>query len=99
MYMKYFLSWCDYMVCSYLGFSSEEVKPFSVKLVNKKLFIFSTGSFRRHVIKQRWDNSNRISLDHIPNKEKEKLGFALGKVLANDLTISFQESENTERGM
>jgi hypothetical protein len=81
----------DQLLCNYLGLDRERVKPNSIKIKNNKFIITSTIPFKRHSFQEYWNEFNTTSFKQLYDRDREKLGLAVGKVLAKDLIISFEE--------
>lgn len=81
----------DQLLCSYLGLNRERVKLNSIKIKNNKFIITSTISFKRHSFQEYWDEFNTTSFKQLNNQDRKKLGLAAGKILAKNLSISFEE--------
>jgi hypothetical protein len=82
----------DAILCRYLGLEKEQVKPESVELVDNELIISNTTSFKRHSYKENWQQFSESALGQTDPAHLEKLGVAMGKALAKDLLISFEEA-------
>ena len=80
----------DGVLCAYLGLKAQEVTPNSLEIKDGQLFIHNTSSFKRHVNTESWEEFVEHSFEHTTSENKEKLGLALGKSLANNLVISFE---------
>lgn len=81
----------DQLLCNYLGLNIERVKPNSIKIKNNKFTITSTIPFKRHSFQEYWNEFNATSFRQLHNQDREKLGLATGKILAKNLSISFEE--------
>lgn len=86
--MKTILAKVDKILCNYLGLDKAEITPHIVQLKGKQLMIVNTDSFKRHVEKTCISESN-LKMMNIENKEK--LGLAVGKAIASNLIVSFEE--------
>lgn len=89
--MKNFLKTIDKMFCKYLGLESEIVLPNAVEIKANQLIISNTESFKRHSYAQNFDEFSIVNLKQISQNNKEKLGIAIGKAIARNLIISFEE--------
>lgn len=94
--MKNLLKKMDKIFCRYLGLESEVVSPNTVEIKSGKLIISSTESFKRHYYTQSWDEFSRYNLKQINQCNKDKLGVAIGKVIAKNLIVSFEEVQIKE---
>ena len=83
----------DRVLSNYLGIEKEIIKPISVQLISNKIYITNNLSFRRHKIKESWENFYHSSLKEIEPIESKKLGIALGKTIAKNLVIKFDSTE------
>lgn len=92
--MKDLLRIVDFFFCKYLGLEIEKTFPYQVALKNNRIIICSL--LRRHVIYESLENykshTSKISFN---NMETRKLGKAIGKTIASNLTISFNEAKLT----
>ncbi|TAK74013.1 MAG: hypothetical protein EPO11_07490 [Gammaproteobacteria bacterium] len=91
--MKNILNKIDKALCYFFGLEQEVVSPYAVALKNNKLIISNTTSFKRHYYSQNWDKFGLANLKHISQYHKEKLGIAMGKAIAKNLVITFEEIE------
>jgi hypothetical protein len=91
--IKRLLSHLDKLLCRYLGLASMEVKPTTVKLIDGQLFVDSTESHKRHLHSKEWGQFSQQDLHKMSEQNKQKLGLALGKVIAKNLVISFDRPE------
>lgn len=91
MMFKIIIKKIDKLVCSYLGLDRERVKPNSIKIKNNKFIITSTIPFKRHIFQEYWHEFNATSFKQLHSQDQEKLGLAAGKIIAKDLSISFEE--------
>jgi len=81
----------DRLVCQYLGLNEKQVRPDVIEVVNGQIVISSTESYKRHAHKQGWEEFKVSELQQISQTDREKLGVAMGKVIAKKLIISFDE--------
>jgi hypothetical protein len=81
----------DKMFCTYLGLEYEIVYPNTVKLKTDQILISNTESFKRHSYTQNLDEFNAINLSQVSQCNKEKLGISIGKAIAKNLIISFED--------
>lgn len=77
----------------YLSLEDDEVTPTSVGIISNKVVISSQHSYKRHVTKESWDEFSSYSIKHVTDKKNEKLGLAVGKVLAKNLIVKFEDTE------
>ena len=89
--MKSILKKIDKIFCAYLGLESEVVLATSVKIKDNQLTISNTESFKRHSYKQHWNEFSSTNFKQLSQTNKEKLGIAIGKILAKNLIITFEE--------
>ncbi|HSW75746.1 MAG TPA: hypothetical protein VLG50_01770 [Candidatus Saccharimonadales bacterium] len=88
--MGKYLEIINNLLCKYLGLSTQKVTPVFLKSRGDKMIVISTESFKRH-------SYTKNVLEFISNKiedmdkcNKAKLGSALGKSVAKNLKISFE---------
>lgn len=93
--MKKFLRKIDGLICSYIGIDHNEVVPFHLKLTENNLLIATTDSFKRHIHTQKLEKFLKGNLDELNNSNKQKVGLAMGKALAKNLIISFDQVKIT----
>ncbi|OGT35561.1 MAG: hypothetical protein A3F11_00010 [Gammaproteobacteria bacterium RIFCSPHIGHO2_12_FULL_37_14] len=48
-------------------------------------------SFKRHSYTQNWNEFSSVNFKQLNQNNKEKLGIAIGKAIAKNLIISFEE--------
>jgi hypothetical protein len=84
--MDKFLIIIDKLLCGYFGFNNTETTPHFVKRKGKKLVILTTESFKRHTQEM---PISMIIANTINKQNRDKLGMAVGKAIAENLTISF----------
>ena len=89
--MKRILRKIDKIFCAYLGLDANEVLPSYVTIKENRLIVSNTESFKRHFYTQNWNEFNSINFKQLSQKNKEKLGIAIGKAIAKNLVISFEE--------
>ncbi len=92
MSIKKLLTKIDHLICLYLGLKKEEFSPETVQIQNNQLIITSTSSFKRHGVKESWDEFHAGRIDRLKAHHREKLGIAIGKVLAKKLSVSFEKT-------
>ncbi|MBV9575308.1 MAG: hypothetical protein JO149_01650 [Gammaproteobacteria bacterium] len=90
-FLKNFLKKIDELFCNYLGLDSEIVSPNTVEIKRGQLLISNTVSFKRHHYIQKWDDFSKVSLNEISKDSKDKLGMAIGKTIAKNLIVSFED--------
>jgi hypothetical protein len=90
MRLKWMLLKLDKLICTYLGLHrKEEINPKTVQMVDGDFFVGATIPFRRHTINESWEKFTTFDIEKINNENKEKLGISAGKVIAKNLTVSF----------
>lgn len=83
----------DKILCAYFGINeTEKVSLNEVKLIKNKLFVFNSPAFTRHSAKESWESFSKRAVRQIDSEDKQKLGLALGKAIAAELVISFEET-------
>lgn len=78
----------DKFLCIYLGFKNAKVIPQILEKKHGRLTLWHSESFKRHIHKVFVDRFNLNIIDH---KNKEKFGVSLGKIIASNLVVSFDE--------
>lgn len=91
MMFKIVIKKIDKLLCNYLGLDREKVKPNSIKIKNNQFIITSTIPFKRHSFQEYWNEFYTTSFKQLYDHDRQKLGLAAGKILAKNLTISFEE--------
>lgn len=89
--MNAILKKMDDLFCAYLGLESEVVSPNTVEMKDGQLIVSNTESYKRHIYRQSWDEFSSVNLKQISQSNKEKLGVAVGKAIAKNLVVSFEE--------
>lgn len=87
--MLNFIGKLDKLFCTYLGFKKQVATPNSVKIFGNELIITITESYKRHFQALKWDNFSSGTLNQLDEPKKKNLGIAMGKAIAKNLTISF----------
>lgn len=80
----------DKIICKYLGIEANDVEhPKAVKVSKSKILICKNHLFQRHRYYEHLFQKN----DHhsYSDEMKDKIGFATGRAIANNLIVSFQE--------
>lgn len=88
---KILLESIDRLLCGYLGIKAEKTCLNTTLMNNKTLMVTHTLSFKRHLLKESWTEFNKFSIRHVNSTDREKLGLAMGKTVAKNLVISFEE--------
>jgi hypothetical protein len=78
----------DRLLCDFLGLDKIELVPHLVTKKGKELVVMNTESFKRHIQET---SISELNLAMIDNENKKKLGIAVGKVIAKNLIVSFDE--------
>ncbi len=86
--MKKILAKVDRIVCNYLGLDKQEITPQMVQQKGQQLMIVNTDSFKRHTLTT---PISKINLETMNKENREKLGIAVGKAIASNLIVSFEE--------
>jgi hypothetical protein len=92
MLRKKLLNRIDKMLCRYLGIAAEKVYLNGTKISNETLMITHTLSFKRHLLKESWTEFSVFSIKDVNSEDREKLGLAMGKTIAKNLVVSFEET-------
>lgn len=82
----------DKILCLYLGVEDHDTeKPKTIKLANNKIILYKNHIFQRH---RYYENLDAVEdIIKYPSEINKKIGVAMGKVLAKNLTISFEKVE------
>lgn len=86
--MKNILAKVDKLLCRYLGLNKTEITPHLVQKKGKQLVIINTDSFKRHA---QTTPISKMNLEMMNKENKAKLGIAVGKAIASNLVVSFEE--------
>lgn len=86
--MKNILARMDRVLCSYLGLDRNEVTPHLVQQKGNQLMVVNTEPFKRHA---QTTPVSKTTLEMMNKENREKLGRAIGKALATNLVVSFEE--------
>lgn len=86
--MKNILAAVDRILCRYLGLDKTETIPHFVQQKGRQIMIINTDSFKRHTQKT---PISKIDLEMMDKENREKLGIAIGKAIASNLVVSFDE--------
>jgi hypothetical protein len=86
--MKFILELVDKFLCDYLGLRKAEIIPHHVGKKDTQILIQNTESHKRHIHET---PLSKINIDLISKDNRNKLGVALGKTIARNLIVSFDE--------
>jgi len=86
--MKNILVIMDKLLCGYLGLNKPETIPHLVKKKGIQLIVLNTESYKRQTQEI---PISKINLKTINKENREKLGIAVGKAMATNLVVSFEE--------
>ncbi len=89
--LKHFFKKADKILLKWLGIHNAE-KPIRVKLVNNEVIIISSEANRRYQQKNMPPHFFSY-LSKIKLTDRKKLGVAVGKAIASNLIISFDNAE------
>lgn len=89
--MKKILNILDKFICSYIGIRTEKTTPICFKRIDNCFLISKTESFKRHLYVKKMEDFFTTDLKEMSRIDKKKLGLAIGKTIAKNLTISFDE--------
>ena len=84
------LEMIDNLICKYIGFNEQEVTPGVLKKTGNKLVLVNTESFKRHIHHNKWDKFLSTHFAKMSESTKQKIGLSMGKALAKNLVISFE---------
>lgn len=79
----------DRFFCAYLGIKEQEIKLNTVERRGSRVSVTLTESYKRHLYKSTWESFYQNEFRKTNENERNKLGIAAGKVMAEDLIISF----------
>lgn len=88
--MKKILEMIDNLICKCVGFDEQETTPDSLKKAGNKLILMNTESFKRHVHHEKLDKFLSTHISKMSESTKQKVGISMGKALAKNLIISFE---------
>ena len=85
----------DKIIVSYIGLSSEKdsLRALQVENTGGDIVIRGTRTNKRHMMVDNISSFLDENSDEMNKKQKDQLGQAVGKSIAPDLTISFNESK------
>lgn len=89
--MSNFLKKIDNYICQYFGITEQTTVPTELRTQGKNLFVSSTDSFKRHHFHNRVDVFCAANIKKLNAINRKKLGSAIGKALATNLLVSFEE--------
>lgn len=86
--MQKILAKIDELFRIYFGLEKTKMIPQVLEEKRGRFMVLNTESFKRHAYKIPVDKMNIKIVDNI---NKEKLGIAIGKMIANNLVVSFDD--------
>lgn len=86
----------DRKLSEFFGMEKEGVHPQMVQIISNKIIVTNTLSYKRHAIKESWENFSTFSIKNVAKIENGKLGLALGKAIAKNLIVTFDETKIKE---
>lgn len=81
----------DRLICAYLGLETEKTQPTKVVMSRGKVYVHSHQSHKRHHVASEWQSYQGVELSQTPPEQQEQLGVAMGKAVAKDLVVSFDQ--------
>jgi hypothetical protein len=84
------LDMIDNFIRKYIGFDKQEIIPHTLKKAGNKFFLINTESFKRHVYHEKWDKFLSRNFKEASESTKQKIGLSMGKSIAKNLVISFE---------
>lgn len=86
--MSNILMQLDNVICRYLGLKNIEIIPHFLAKNGEELMVVTTETCKRHV-----QNTpvTDVDMNMIKEEDKRKLGVAIGKVIASNLVVSFDD--------
>ncbi len=90
--LKNILSKADKLICSYLGINGNETeRAQSVDIKKNIILIHENSPYHRYRVIKKSNKLNDVDTDKYDLQTKHKIGIALGKSIATNLVISFDE--------
>lgn len=77
-------------ICNYIGLNEQEITPDTLKKTGNKVELMNTESFKRHIHHEKWDTFLSTNFEEMNEPTKKKIGISMGKALAKNLVISFE---------
>jgi hypothetical protein len=90
--MKTVIDFIDRCLCKYIGIKKQEILPQSVRKTKNRVTLLKTESHKRHSHEQSWEEFSENDLENLSDTAKQKLGVSLGKAIAKNLVISFDQT-------
>lgn len=89
--MKKILESIDRRIRKYIGLKQDITAPDVIKKIGKKLVLIKTESYKRHCHTQKIDHFLDEHVRKLNEPAKQKLGVSLGKAIANNLLVTFEQ--------
>ena len=87
-----FLIGFDRIICRYLGLNDNEFdRPNTIKRANGNIFVLTNYPFKRHRFSETILQFSERSAKITNKRNKQKIGVAAGKSIANNLIITFED--------
>ena len=84
----------DRIICHYLGLTGDENdRPRAIKIINNTVLIYKNAPFQRHKSVESWQHFNAHGVQSFDDVNKQKIGIVAGKIIAKNLTVSFDDIE------
>ncbi|HGU7213390.1 TPA: hypothetical protein ACNBBG_003097 [Legionella pneumophila] len=90
--LKNILFRADKLICSYLGINGNETeRPQSVDIKNNTILIHENSPYHRYRVIKKSNEISAVDTNNYDLQTKHKIGIALGRSIATNLVISFDE--------
>jgi hypothetical protein len=86
--MRKLLLKIDNFLCRYFGLDICEITPHFAGIKNRNIVVLHTESYKRHI---QASPVFEIRFNSMTKENKEKLGIAMGKLIATNLVVSFED--------
>jgi hypothetical protein len=91
--MSRMLEMIDTFICACIGLDSDESRLNKISKVSGNLLISNTEPYKRHLHAQKIEDFLESGFNKLSIENKAKLGLAIGKSMAKNLTILFGGTE------
>lgn len=80
----------DTFICKCIGLNEQEMIPDTLKKTGNRVVLINTESFKRHIYPEKWAKFLSKDFGEMNQCIKQKVGMSMGKALAKNLIISFE---------
>ncbi len=91
--MNRLLTMIDTFICACIGLDSDESRLNKISNSSGNLLISNTEPYKRHLHIQKIEDFLEHGLNKLSSESKGRLGIAIGKSMAKNLTILFGGTE------